>query len=114
MSCCRRKAPFDCRYKGCRCAVCGMDFASFDKADPIVVTLEGIDSDCLESESGGDASIHLDTYFEIIDEMGIISDFKFRYIEDLDLSQYPITHLPKKGRQTLVVQPSCKNIIKTP
>ena len=44
MSCCRRKAPFDCRYKGCRCAVCGMDFASFDKADPIVVTLEGIDS----------------------------------------------------------------------
>lgn len=72
-----------------------MDFASFEKADPVVITLEGIDTDNLISEDGTPASAYLQIYYDAL-EKGRPTDFKFRYNGDLDLSKFPVVHVRKK------------------
>ena len=64
-------------------------FASEEKRDPVVITIENVDSDRLLAENGGSAAI----FFDLLDKTGHISDFKFRYKGELDLSAYPMEHL---------------------
>ena len=57
-----------------------------------VITIGGIDSDDLLTETGGDISGALD----FVKKFGYLPDFKFRYKGDLDLSPYPMEHLKKQ------------------
>ena len=69
-----------------------MDFAAEGKEDPVVITIAGIDSDDLLTETGGSISGALD----FLEKFGYLPDFKFRYKGELDLSSYPMEHLKKQ------------------
>ena len=69
-----------------------MDFSAEDKADPVVITIDGIDSDNLLTETGDDITMVLD----FVKKFGFLPDFKFRYNGELDLSSYPMEHLKKQ------------------
>ena len=69
-----------------------MDFAAEEKADPVVITIDGIDSDNLLTETGNDISAELD----FLKTFGYLPDYKFRYNGELNLSSYPIEHLKKQ------------------
>ena len=69
-----------------------MDFAAEGKEDPVVITIGGIDSDDLLTETGGSISGALD----FLEKFGYLPDFKFRYKGELDLSSYPMEHLKKQ------------------
>ncbi len=68
-----------------------MAFASEEKRDPVVITIENVDSDELLAESGSNAAM----FFDLLDKTGHILDFKFRFKGELDLSAYPMEHLKK-------------------
>ncbi len=69
-----------------------MDFAAEGKEDPVVITIDGIDSDNLLTETGGDISSALG----FLHKFGYLPDYKFRYNGELNLSIYPMEHLKKK------------------
>ena len=52
-----------------------MDFADEGKSDPVVITIDGIDSDNLLTEKGEDISWELD----FLEKFGYLPDAKFRY-----------------------------------
>ena len=68
-----------------------LEFSQEDKSDPIVITLDGIDSNNLLSENGGDPS----SFFDFYNRFGYVPDYKFRYIGELNLSAFPTEHLKK-------------------
>ena len=67
-------------------------FAAEDKREPVVITIDGVDSDNLLAENGGDAVL----FFDLRDKFGIVSDFKFRFIGELDLMKYPMEYIKPK------------------
>ena len=67
------------------------EFSAEENKDPVVITIEGIDSDNLLLENGGDAAIFLD----FLNKFDIVPDYKFKYLGDLDLSSFPMEHLKK-------------------
>ena len=69
-----------------------MEFSAEGKEDPVVITIDGIDSDNLLTEKGGDISWELD----FLEKFGYLPDAKFRYNGELDLSSYPMDHLKKQ------------------
>ena len=68
-----------------------LDFCEEEKADPVIITIEGIDSDYLLSEDGGNAT----WFFDFLNHFGYPPDYKFRYKGELCLSGFPIEHLKK-------------------
>jgi hypothetical protein len=69
-----------------------MEFSAEGKEDPVVITIDGIDSDNLLSDTGKDISWALN----FLKEFGHLPDYKFRYNGELDLSSYPMDHLKKQ------------------
>ena len=68
-----------------------LEFSQEDKSDPIVITIDGIDTNNLLSENGGDPS----WFFDFYNRFGYVPDYKFRYKGELNLSGFPAEHLKK-------------------